>query len=210
MAVQIAQHPCFINYVQEGKDIVNRHRAGKEPGPGGGPAEDAEEESEEEQVFELDLDALDAAMQTLQRAKAETSEDNTGHFKVVPLGGKWTVQHKEVPMDAWQGKPVNAVALNFCQLYQFGTSGAQRFDVSLYGNEGALILARYFVSKMTFFFKHWADAGASESYVFPADIQVDWQEPEKFCAFALEASNPKIVQRVEALRGLVPVLMDLY
>ena len=72
-----------------------------------------------------------------------------------------------------------------------------------------MILARYFVSKMTFFFKHWADAGASESYVFPADIQVDWQEQEKCCAFALEDSNPKIVQRVEALRGLVPLLMDL-
>ena len=116
--------------------------------------------------------------------------------------------HKHVAMDAWQGKPVHGVALQFCQLYQFGRSGAQRFDVSLYGSEGALIMARYYVAKMTFLFQHWVNNGAGEQFIFPGDVGDGFEEPEAFSQFAVEQTNARIVQRVGQLRDLLPTLRD--
>ena len=131
-------------------------------------------------------------------------EDSIGSFKTDPLGGRWTQAVKKVATDAWAGKPCNSVALEFDQKSFMSRSGMQRFDTSLYGEDGAQTMARYYVAKMCHVFDMWSDAGCSWEFVFPEDAADSFSEPPVFGALALDLLSAKAQARIEALRGLKP------
>ena len=80
-----------------------------------------------------------------------------------------------------------------------------RFDVSLYGVDGAKVCATYWVKKMIFFFEHFRAAGSPLPYEFPADVALSFVEPAAFAALTDTVRAPRAVTRYIALRAMAPV-----
>ena len=112
--------------------------------------------------------AVDVAVvfQALEVARVEANVDRSDCFRSVPLGGFWIAEHLGVAMDAWKGQCIGQEANTFCQ--HFVLQESARFDVGLYGRDGALLMARCWLAKMQFFFDQWVEMGCKVPCPWPA------------------------------------------
>jgi hypothetical protein len=151
---------------------------------------------------DADLDGLFAEL-TEARLDAADGIVVCIDFKVVVLGGLWTMVHMGVSHDAYQGKVAraNSEASDFAVAYGFRNSA--RYNVDLYGEVGARVCASTWTSKVQFFFDLWKARGGG-AYVFTDDDFGSWRPNADFLATVAGAKGRALV-RVLALRDDRPV-----
>lgn len=198
-ATLVAENSWVMAYMDDGNRILNKH--------GGGEHRQQEalsdhEEDQEEDPF-ADAEVIAEVFEVMANAASEAKADHMGSFCVAPLGGQWTSANLGVAMDAWQGKACGKDPAYWCKLYCM--QATMRFDLSLYGNQGALACARYFVQKMCFLYRLWVDGGAEIPFTYSDELLGLFQEPVEFTQLVLSCENHKAQQRFLLLRSLRPL-----
>lgn len=109
-----------------------------------------------------------------------------------------------VAQDAWRSQAVGRDCKEFCQ--NFSLQDSARFDTSLYGHDGALVMARYWVARMDFFRSQWLLLGALVPCHWLADLLGRFVEPTDFFRLASSlALPPRAKARVDLLRHIALV-----
>lgn len=198
----ISDHPWAMAYLQEGRDTLRR--SGGDASVGEASDDEADEELEpEEAPIELSEEAMVEVDKVMNRARAEVIADHYGAFRVKPLGGDWLAMHAGIAIDAWQSTAVGGAVAEWCARYHLQSSA--RFDISLYGNGGALTCARFWAQKSAFFYQLWQAAGEPHIYSFSeADIR-SFSEPASFTDLMAQCDAPKAQRRFAQLRSMRPV-----
>lgn len=122
-------------------------------------------------------------------------------FKVVILGGKWTMQHKHTAFDAIQGIARGGLAKEFCD--RRGLQQSMRFDVSAYGQERCQVLARAFCHKMQYFLQ--AEIGNQDLVhkPFPPNVVGEYVEPSEMTKIASGQLSKALEKRICQIRELL-------
>ena len=144
----------------------------------------------------------DDVAEAMALAYAEVSDESLCGFGIRPLCGKWTAAHVGVAQDAWQAYAVHQDQKDWCWRYGFNTTA--RFNISLYGREGALTCCRYWVSKMACWFRVWVLAGASVPFLYEPRHFAEFIEPPAFTALCVAEPEPRAQARFNELRALRP------
>lgn len=192
-------NPWMMSYIDEGRNILRKHsgaRASVVP-----PLEESLDNDRDEDPIEHVVDVEEVA-DALTRAREEAAPDTTDCFRVVPLGGRWTAQHLGVAQDAWRAQCAIREAKAFCAAV--GLQDSARFDTNLYTHQGALLMARYWVLKMQFFFDNWVGRDCPSGGSPPDGLRARFAEPAEFVTFASSALPPKAKARVAWLRDMKP------
>ncbi|CAK0857358.1 unnamed protein product, partial [Prorocentrum cordatum] len=127
-----------------------------------------------------DLDELFAALSEARQLIVDTVEvDEDFHVNV--LGGLWTMVHRGVSHDAYQGTVIRRQSQASKFAVSYGFQAAQRFNVTLYGEEGALTLAQAWVRKSQFYYNIWK-AQPLHDYIFSAAELRAWEPPPALVA----------------------------
>ena len=133
------------------KEILKRRRLVRRSGIGFGSDDEEDDDPDREEGMPLDgsLEAREEAIAqveaALHEARSACCADHYGSFRVTPRGGAWTLGHAGMHIDAWQGRAVGQAIEGWCRAYKLQTT--MRFDISLYGNAGAMECARYWAGK---------------------------------------------------------------
>ena len=122
-------------------------------------------------------------------------------FAWTVLGGRWTAAHRGVAFDAFQGKTMSSDARTFVGMFMMQQTC--RWSLSLYGEYACSVLATCWVSKMTYLFELWVDAGSSGAWKCTVEQLGAFSEPLEFTALAAGASG-RLMQRITELRTLAP------
>lgn len=139
----------------------------------------------------------------MAKASAEVAFDNSGAFRVNPLGGLWTAATFGTAQDAWAGTTVGKDSAAWCRRHQLQTSA--RFYLSLYGAEGSLVCARYWVARLQHFLDMWVDSGAPPKFRYTHAHLDSFQEPKEFSSLTEQCKKPKAQLRFAALRAFALV-----
>ena len=124
-------------------------------------------------------------------------------FQVSVLGGLWTMVNMGVGYDAYQGRvtTLNSDAFHFA--VDYGFQRAARYNVSLYGEEGAFVLAKTWVEKAQFFFNLWR-AQPNRLYAF-SDAELRSWVPSPELEQLIERLEGRAKARALDLRNFAPV-----
>jgi hypothetical protein len=194
----VADNPWTLAYIDEGLQFLKKHK--KNSGPGHNDSSDDDEASDEADEGELfPIADVYAAMEAAGR---DVADDNTGSFKVAPVGGQWTASHLGVAQDAWRGIAVGHAAQDWCTRY--GLQATMRFDVALYEHSGALTCARYWVAKHDYWFQAWLLDGMLVPYLYSDEVLNGFEEPLAFTTLCTTIVAGRAQARFAALRFLVP------
>ena len=166
--------------------------------------EEAEDKSETESSDdELSDDQVEKTFALLRAKRAEWAEqfaqEAVTAFTTTLLGGAWLMKYKGIEYDAFQGKASAGLASEWCLLY--GLNKTARFDLSMYSEHGAGIMARAWCHRMEYYFSIWVEA--AEGYAYTNDDHEAYTEPNDFEAFAADAQG-RVLQRVEQVRAILP------
>ena len=86
-------------------------------------------------------------------------------------------------------------------------SASSRFDVGLYGAEGALVCARYWAAKADLHYSQWMQAGAPFPYTYSTGELQAFAEPPDLTAF-MSSQGPRLKpaawKRLQDLMALCP------
>lgn len=146
--------------------MLSKSRGGGRVNEASGSADlrkDASAESGDE-AHEPELAAA-TMFEELAEARAEAAACiDDEHLAIRTLGGNWTAANKHDSCDAWQGRAASRAAIEWAGRYRLPS--AARFDISLYGADGALCCAKCWCQQLGCFFQTWLDAGAPRPYEF--------------------------------------------
>lgn len=121
-------------------------------------------------------------------------------FRTKLLGSRWLIREKAKPADAWQGAARTSQAEAWCRRY--GLTKSARFEITLYGNANAILIARSWRHKMEYFYKKWMAAGCGKYQYSENDVEV-YEEPQEFTQ-AVQGLSGQQSARVAQIRALVP------
>lgn len=121
-------------------------------------------------------------------------------FPVRLLGGAWTARNRGVPFDAFKAECANREIGSFCTVFSLPRSA--RFDISLYGEAGASLLAHSWSAKMAFFYELYME-DASDTFRFDLG-NLNFEFGEEFNAF-VSGLRGRAASRAAQLRDLRPV-----
>ncbi|CAK0874375.1 unnamed protein product [Prorocentrum cordatum] len=145
-----------------------------------------------------DLDELFAALSEARQLIVDTVEvDEDFHVNV--LGGLWTMVHRGVSHDAYQGTVIRRQSQASKFAVSYGFQAAQRFNVTLYGEEGALTLAQAWVRKSQFYYNIWK-AQPLHDYIFSAAELRAWEPPPALVALIERLPPGRARSRAVSLR----------
>ena len=125
------------------------------------------------------------------------------HFRIGPLGGAWTLREQGVLFDAYKSWASGAEVCDWCDRYMLQKTA--RFNVSLYGNQGSINMAKQWMHRMHWCFEAWCDGGCLVPFVYDDELMALYNEPREFADFANALASPAAVGRVEQLRSIRPV-----
>ena len=152
---------------------------------------------------ELDDDAVDEVYAELEAKRMEWQDDGVltqNWFKVTLLGGAWLRQQKGRSFDAFKGAASGGAVAEWCG--KRGLQKSMRFEVTLYGEKGAAIMARAFYHRMSYFYGLCCELGELD-HEFAAAEKASYVEPTELTEFASTLSG-QAWQRVLQLRSLWP------
>ena len=98
-------------------------------------------------------EALEEIFSALMQKREETlmvEVADPSLFKVALLGGAWTSRHRGVACDAFQGSARGEAAKAWCGQYHLNKSS--RYEISMYGERAASLLAKSWCHKMEHFY----------------------------------------------------------
>jgi hypothetical protein len=107
----------------------------------------------------LDAEEVFDALHARRMAWSGDGHPRERPFAWAVLGGRWTAAHRGVAFDAFQGKTMSSDARTFVGMPMMQQTC--RWSLSLYGEYACFVLATCWVSKMTYLFALWVDAGSS-------------------------------------------------
>jgi hypothetical protein len=197
----VAEHPWLIHHVPELRRFARRKAAEH-----GGPDEVGSEcNSGDEEMHDESADVAADIFARLAELRADLAKAEAADifFRVVPLGGMSTLRTRGVGIDAYRGKAVGRDAESWCRRY--GLQLAARYDISLYGPDGAATMAKEWCCRMTFFFTMFLDAGCPAPGSFPYVADCGYKESELFRGYAASLELPLALRRLEQLRCMMPV-----
>jgi hypothetical protein len=166
--------------------------------PPGAAADDMEGDSsdDDDAVVTAIFDALGAK----RAALADESELEFDNFRVTILGGQWTAKHKGVPFDAVQatarGDLPNAWSI------KHGLNRSARFELALYGEAWAPVLARGWAHRMQFFYNLHVSSG-TDDYRYTAVDAALYVEPAEFRRAADALDSAAASKRIAQIRGIL-------
>lgn len=193
----VSDHPWMLHHLAGIKSV--KRKASYDDFLEEGTPEDDEEEVQEEATA-LAAKVLSDLMQVRESVRERVE---IHHFRIAPLGGNWTMRHKGVLVDAYQGRAIGQPVADWCDRYHIPRSS--RFAVSTFGNEGAIQMAKMWIDKMAWCYDQWLDAGARAPFQFSDAIMSRYVEPQEFTDFASGVQTAAEQNRVAVLRGLRPV-----
>ena len=140
---------------------------------------------------------------TFARERAAGADDGGQDFVVSICGGNWTMKHLGRSHDAYKGqcKSATGQACQFARSY--GLQLSQGFNVDLYTEEGALELAKTWVSKAQHYFDLW-QAQSDSTYRFSEEDHKSWLPGPRFVEL-LETWSERACARARALRDFRPL-----
>ena len=153
------------------------------------------------------MDGQDAAEAFLLR-KAQLGDDLGADwrefFRWQLRGGRWVGMHKGIAFDG-----ILASAIRGTEAYDFmssfaGLQASAFFSLAAYGEEGALTLARAWISKAFAWLRVWQAAGSQFDHKFKPGDLAGYVEPAAFRALAVD-TNGSLAGRVQQIRKMVPV-----
>jgi hypothetical protein len=151
---------------------------------------------------EIDDACVEHAFEELERRRAEWAEapeERFEDFGVRLLGGEWTARERGVACDAFQAYARGALATAFCA--GRGLAKTARFEIALYGEANAAVLARGWAHKMQWHYTRYVASGG-EHYVFPAAELAMYREPTEFVRVATALHDTaQARRRVAAIRA---------
>ena len=116
------------------------------------------------------------------------------------LGGAWTAKHKGVAADAFSASARGEMAIALCRKRSMNRSA--RFELSLYGEANAAILARSWCCKMQYIF-NMCHMHKDDLHVFTAAEKAAWPEPSDLAGAARElAGSNRALTRIAQIREL--------
>lgn len=128
----------------------NIDRSQELPQPPIAEASDARKKAADEAMGDDELAAIYEELERRRRKIAEDAPANGDDFRVGVKGGAWTMANRGVSADAASARAANALAIEFC--HRRSVPKTVRFELSLYGEANAAILARFWAHRMQYFF----------------------------------------------------------
>ena len=129
-------------------------------------------------------------------------ESKDTYFKVDPRGGPGTAKRTGVGIDTIRARAVDQDTKQWCVRYGLGQTAT--FEINLYGQEGAIAMAREWSSRMSYFYDLWLEHGASDKHKFDEAERGSYVESPDFAAFARSLEKPAAKKRLESLRNVKP------
>jgi len=181
-----------------------RHLSSSDTAPGSSSAQPTQGTPEEpEEQVDLTDEALEEMFAELQRRRQQWEADAdtaAQDFQVTLSGSAWVQRNRGIPYDSFLGSCKGADAKAWCQMYSLPLSN--RFDIELYGEADANLLATTWCSAMQYYYNLSVESGPGAYLYTERDLQ-GWPEPREFSAMVARASGRKL-QRAVGLRRLVP------
>ena len=170
------------------------------------PEKESAPEEEEPSREEWDVAMQEAYAKIVHDVWSRLSADDTNpmeDFKVRPLQGKWTMEHKGVPCDAIIGEARGAIAESFCRHRM--TQLSMRFSVKEkdYGGVGPCgSMARAFCHRMQYYLDAELRQPDLAEKPFPEALHEAYEEPSEFVKFAAGNLKAATRKRVAGIRKL--------
>jgi hypothetical protein len=160
----------------------------------------------EHSLADLDDDEMDELFSEFLEARADAVHGPPAatDFEVVVMGGAWTIAHLGRACDAWKGKAIalGGDAAKWATKYGFNT--AARFNIDLYGDHGAKLLAKTWCSKCQHFWDIWKHQH-DDDYTFSVRDWESWQPSAEFLALRLGLLAPRAKIRCDQLLSQRPL-----
>ena len=187
----VRENPWALHHLEEGENMIKRKRA----------EEDLEEE--EADVADEVTEMADQIFEDLREIQAKCREEVVPeHFRITPLGGAWTLRQLGVLCDAYKAWAHGQEVCAWCDAYSLGKTA--RFNVSLYGFEGSVVMAKEWMNRMSFLYQAWLDIGSPRPFTYEEELLGQYQEPEEFTNFADGLTATAALRRVGEVRALRP------
>ena len=122
------------------------------------------------------------------------------NFQVTLSGSVWAQRNRGIPYDSFLGSAKGSDAKAWCRRYSLPLTN--RFDVELYGEADANVLATTWCKTMQYYYDLYVESNM-EVYVYTDMDSQGRPQPQDFAALVSQASGRKL-QRVEGLRQLRP------
>ena len=155
------------------------------------------------EAVELDDDVVNQVYEELEAKRLQWRDDGFVEqqwFRVTLLGGAWLRQKRGRTYDAFKGAASGGAVSDWCS--SRGLQKSMRFEVTLYGERGAAIMARAFCHKMSHFYELCRDLDELD-HVFSMEEKQAYAEPPELTDFATSLTG-QALRRVLQLRDLWP------
>ena len=147
---------------------------------------------------------LDAMFDELASARENVTSSTSegGDFICTVLGGSWTLQHLGRSHDAYRGQVARSASEAAAFAKEYGLQTSSRYNVDLYGEEGALTLAYTWAAKAQHFYDIWKKQ-PNPAYAFTDQDFASWQPGHRFLEL-LGILTGRALQRARGLRDYRP------
>ena len=179
--------------------------ATEKPSPGLGSAGFASDEGPVELAPERDLsdEEIERVFKLLHDKRVEddmVEKAELADFRYALLGGSWTMKNRGKAFDAWRGAVRGKDAEAWCDALKLNHSA--RFEVTLYTERGAALLAKTWCHRMQFLYDLHL-ASRKDEVVYTEENLAPW-EPSKELGYIIETLPEKAQKRVRGVLGLRP------
>ena len=182
------------------------HKAGMGDGAGGS----SKSRVPKEPLAPLDEDMLRGVDEATELMRAEWQrshgpvEKALTHFRVEHRGGKWTAQHRGVPVDSCRGRPSSKPGHDFIRKWRL--QGVFTNSFALYGQANAELLSLSWCHKMAYFTSLWLHEEGNPAFAFDETHSLLYRELDELSAAAAEwAPGSPQMDRLTQLRALAPL-----
>ena len=104
---------------------------------------------------------------------------------------------------AWTAFPATDEARAWCAASHIHPL-QPRFEISLYGREGALKCAQYWRLRCHHFLTYFLESGGVHPFVYPPHVAAEFREPPAFTDLTRSCLKPRAQNRFAELRALMP------
>jgi hypothetical protein len=199
-AASASQEDLLVKY-----PWLARHLSSKEGDLGASSSSQSQQAPEAEAHEQVDMD--DAALEEMfaelhQRRQLWEVDNRTAlrDFQVTLSGSAWVQRNRGIPYDSFLGSAKGSDAKAWCRRYSLPLTN--RFDVELYGEADANVLATTWCKTMQYYYDLYVESNM-EVYVYTDTVFQGRPQPQDFAALVSQASGRKL-QRAEGLRQLRP------
>ena len=139
----------------------------------------------------------------LDRMREEAIADSVDStwFSYTPRGGRWTMNHTGVIVDSWRAYTKPGAGLDFVTEFKLKTTAT--FATNLYGEHGAIVMARWWCALHDFVVSIWSLKCDDTAFSFQS-VMHEFEEPAEVAELHAALEKPAARHRIDQMRTLVP------